>query len=185
MRDQLALDLPVAARPVQSGARLSDDRRHRFNLWRRWDDGLLLGWVMLNPSTADASLDDQTITRCCYYARRDGYAGIYVVNLWSLRTPYPTVLWEQLDRYDRTLEEDPGARENDFELAFVARNDRIGAVVAGWGNLPARARPRVEAVRTLFAGEGRQLLCCGVTKSGAPRHPSRLGNNQEITPWPT
>lgn len=39
-------------------AELSADRSYRYELGRRWGEGPLLPWIMLNPSTADALKDD-------------------------------------------------------------------------------------------------------------------------------
>ena len=72
---------------------LSADQTRRYLLTRRWDDGPLMAWVMLNPSTADARTDDATITRCVRRARDLGaFGGIAVVNLFSLRATDPRAL---------------------------------------------------------------------------------------------
>ena len=72
---------------------LSTDQARRYLLTRRWDDGPLMAWVMLNPSTADARTDDATITRCVRRARSMGtFGGIAVVNLFSLRATDPREL---------------------------------------------------------------------------------------------
>lgn len=42
----------------QCSAVLSDDGRHRYRLDRRWGTGAPVVFIMLNPSTADASVDD-------------------------------------------------------------------------------------------------------------------------------
>ncbi len=47
---------------------------------------------MLNPSTADASVDDPTIRRCMGFSRRLGYQGMVVVNLFAWRSPKPSEL---------------------------------------------------------------------------------------------
>ena len=47
---------------ARNGADFSDDRVYRYRLWREWDDSLpSCLFVMLNPSTADATQDDPTI----------------------------------------------------------------------------------------------------------------------------
>jgi hypothetical protein len=44
-----------------------------------------LVFVMLNPSTADASKDDATIRRCIGFAKQLKFGGIKVVNLFAFR----------------------------------------------------------------------------------------------------
>ena len=45
-------------------ADFSEDLVYRYRLSRVWDAGLpLLGWLMLNPSTADAFRVDPTVNR--------------------------------------------------------------------------------------------------------------------------
>lgn len=53
----------------RSGATLSGCGLYRYHLWRRWDTGPSVMWIMLNPSTADADEDDPTIRRCVGYAK--------------------------------------------------------------------------------------------------------------------
>lgn len=170
------LDLQLA--PSESkGALLSDDGIYRYNLWRRWGDGLLLGWCMLNPSLADADVDDHTIRRCCYYARREGYGGIYVVNLYAYRAQKPADLWRLGGGGGRGI-------ENDHHIAAAIGNDRIGGFVAAWGSLPEAARGRQHQVRTMFRDGGRDLQCLGLTVKRWPRHPARLGNGVPLVPFP-
>ena len=75
------------------GATISTDGRYRYDLWRQWEPGPRLGFIMCNPSTADADLDDPTIRRCVGFARREGFAGITVRNLFaSIGTKVPLPL---------------------------------------------------------------------------------------------
>lgn len=155
-------------------ATISPDGLYRYDLGRRWDEGPLLGWVMLNPSVADANVDDQTIRQCCYFARREGYAGIYVVNLYAYRATHPTDLWAVVD---------PVGPNNDHQIAYAATSQQVGAFVVAWGNVPKRARGRVRRVMQLLRDDPREVLCCGRTRSGAPRHPSRLSHHTELVPY--
>lgn len=53
---------------------------------------------MLNPSTADAELDDQTVRRCMGYAEREGgYDGNLLLNLYAYRAVDPAELWTSGD----------------------------------------------------------------------------------------
>lgn len=71
---------------------ISDDGLYCYDLQRRWDEGPVMAFIMLNPSTADTELDDPTISRCSSFARSEGFSGIVVRNLFAYRTPSPTAL---------------------------------------------------------------------------------------------
>lgn len=75
---------------MQRGAVLSLDGVYRYHLWRRLGPGdRSLGFVMLNPSTADANEDDPTIRKCVGFARTLGYDMVEVCNLFALRSTDP------------------------------------------------------------------------------------------------
>ena len=63
---------------THSGAELSGDRYYRYSLWRQWDEGPSVLWIMLNPSTADVYVDDPTIRRCVGFAKAWGCSRIEV-----------------------------------------------------------------------------------------------------------
>src|SRR5690606_19643797 len=114
------------------GAVLSPDGRYRYQLWRTWDGAkAALGWVMLNPSTADASDDDPTIRRCISRAKAEGYGGILVCNLYAYRTPSPAVMWDA----ERKGIDIVGPENDSYLKAMWVDCD---VVVAAWG---AGARP--------------------------------------------
>src|SRR5258708_25884820 len=82
---------------VEKGAVLSDDLVYRYELTRRWDSRPMVTWVMLNPSIADAEVDDLTVTKCCGFTQRWGWGGIRVVNLFALRATNPKELHDHPD----------------------------------------------------------------------------------------
>jgi len=69
---------PCTVERVAWVAVLSDCGTYRYVLTRRWAEGPVLGWVMLNPSRADAGRDDATVRRCMGFVRSWGFAGIIV-----------------------------------------------------------------------------------------------------------
>src|SRR5690349_51792 len=76
-----------------AGAIFSKDHRYRYLLWRTLDKGSkYLAVIGLNPSTADASVNDPTNRRCIGFARDWGYSRLYVVNLFAFRATKPDVL---------------------------------------------------------------------------------------------
>ncbi len=74
---------------------LSDDAVYDYRADRWWAEGPRLAFVGCNPSLitwqAGARLDP-TSANCEAIARRDGYAGVTMLNLWALRGTDPREL---------------------------------------------------------------------------------------------
>jgi hypothetical protein len=142
-------------------AYLSEDGLYRYSLTR--DFGTLDGegictFVMLNPSTADATQDDPTIRRCIRFAREWGFDRLKVVNLYALRATDPKQLW---------LADDPVGPENDHVLSLAFGSSAL--TIAAWG-----ATARQTRVAEIMSWPMRPHLCLGLTKDGHPRHPLYL-----------
>ncbi len=145
--------------PNDTGANISECGRYRSLLWRRWDPGLpSLGWIMLNPSTADAQRDDPTIRRCIAFAKREGMGAIVVGNLYTLRSSSPLALGPPEHAVG------PGRDDRLREIGSTCE-----LVVCAWGahGLADFAGPSWIAERV----PAEKLRCLGRTVSGAPRHP--------------
>lgn len=128
-------------------------------------------FIMLNPSTADADVDDPTIRRCRGFARAWDCNGLTVANLYAFRATNPTELWKQGD---------PVGPDNDAQLRALAME--YGEAVCAWG---ANAKQeRVDQVVEIFRKAGARLWCLGTTKSGAPRHPLYIKGDQPLIEWP-
>ena len=88
----------------ETGARFSIDRRYRYALWRVWDhDENLYNFLLLNPSFADEATNDPTIERCERRARRWGFGGLIVTNLFASARPIPPACTESLIRSGRRM----------------------------------------------------------------------------------
>lgn len=161
---------------VKSGATISDCGSYRYHLWRIWEDTLpILVWVMLNPSTADASQDDPTIRRCLGFARKEGYGGISVRNVFALRVTDPRKL---------LAHPDPVGPENAQALADARRLGLIQTrMVAAWGNRVGGERLRNAYCNASNACWMNNAYCFGFTKQGDPRHPLYLPGNAAMVPW--
>lgn len=159
---------------VRSDALLSEDGRYRYRLTREWTAGTTkMTFVMLNPSTADADLDDPTIRRCMGFARRDGFGGLHVVNLYAYRATDPREMKRAID---------PVGPENDtmLSLAFDTARVHHAPVIAAWGT---HGDPyRVRQVRRLM--DGADVYALGVTKDGAPKHPLYIRADARFERWP-
>jgi hypothetical protein len=153
-------------------ATISPCGEYRYRLGRRWADGKPLVFVMLNPSTADASTDDPTIRRCISFAQAHGFAAIDVVNLFAFRATDPAALrrasW-------------PVGPDNDAHIVIAARE--AGAVCVAWGANAAAREDRVQVVLPLIRAEGVELQCLRITRSGFPQHPLMLPNSCRLMPF--
>ncbi len=160
---------------VHRAAVISECRKHRLWLSRAWGrQDPKLPFIMLNPSTADADVDDPTIRRCMAFAEREGYYGIEVVNLYSFRATDPVNLWAIFPPDERNH---PSAENHLIQAA--AGSDRV---VCAWGRIPSTGHLRVrELVDTLSMLTN--LVCLGTTKSGMPRHPLYVRGDQPLEPW--
>lgn len=148
---------------MNRAAEISACGLYRYSLRRWWDLALpMLCVVMLNPSTADALLDDPTIRRCVEFAKREGFGGIIVVNAFAFRATDPKALQAAAD---------PVGPKNDDAIVAAVRG--CGAVLAAWGaSYPRRLRHRIDRVhRALLEIRSKPVQCLGVTADGCPRHP--------------
>ncbi len=174
MSDGTLFDAPgYDDQPSTSWATLSPDGLYRYSLGRRWappdEEARWVTFVMLNPSTADAALDDPTIRRCRGFAQSWGAGGMHVVNLYAYRATSPAALW---------VVPDPVGPDNDRTLTGYAA---MGwPMVAAWG---ANARrDRVAEVLDLIR-DCPPLRCLGTTKAGDPRHPLYVKGDTPLTEW--
>lgn len=122
---------------------------------------------MLNPSTADCTDNDPTISRCVNMAMSWGYGGIEVVNLFAYRSTKPRELWQV---------EDPVGGHNDVHIKRSAAHSE--ACVIAWGNLPIARMERAKQVLKLLSGK--KMFCLGMTKLNQPRHPLYLSNSVQL-----
>lgn len=142
---------------MKSGATFDSTGAYRYALWRVWDAAKpRVTFILLNPSTADATHDDPTIRRCIGFGRAWGYGRLDVVNLFAYRATHPNVL---------KMATDPIGPENNAHIAQAAvEND---SVVAAWGNHGQWLERGQQVLRML----NRTIYCLGITQQGQPRHP--------------
>ena len=144
---------------------ISADGLYRYTLSRRWGSGPGALFIGLNPSRADASIDDQSTRRMMSFAKAAGCGGLTLTNLYAWRSPSPHVLRQVPD---------PVGRGNDQWIASAAAEADV--VVAAWGT-HADAK-RVVAVESLLRRV--TVWCLGRTKHGQPRHPLYVPSSAEL-----
>jgi hypothetical protein len=159
---------------MELGADISECSRYRWSLYRCWNHALpLLGWIMLNPSTADASVDDPTIRRCIGFARDWGFGGIEVRNLFAWRATDPSALREAID---------PVGVRNDEAINGLAI--LCPKIVCAWGAHPF-ARQRANQVAQSLRHRNAHTVCLGMTKGGCPKHPLCVPSDAETLAYPS
>lgn len=154
-----------------SGAAFSPCKRYRYRLWRQWaPPGGIVLFLMLNPSTAGATLDDATIRRCVGFAKGWGFARLEVCNLFGWRATNPKELLELSD---------PVGNANDLYLVSAAMGADL--ILAAWGaGIPPQHAGRTKEVLGLV---GRNVHCLGLSKDGHPLHPLRLSAALDPIPF--
>lgn len=152
-----------------SDAIVSECGRFRYALTRRWGDGPTALFLMLNPSTADASEDDPTIRRCIGFAKREGCGALRVENLYAFRATEPTKMFEHAATAI-------GATDTFIREAVQSVD---GPIIAAWG-ADKRSEARAQSVMAMLNDMGVEVLCLGKTQSGQPRHPLYLKSDAPL-----
>jgi hypothetical protein len=156
-------------------ARLSEDRRYRYTLTRRW--GTVEGgvtWIMCNPSTADAEVDDPTIRRCMTFTQRFGFEAMVVVNCFAYRATDPAEL----------VEVGADIAQGPYNGGWVREACEQGKlIVAAWGALKHPLGGAAKEIAKVITGAGHRLKCLGKTKDGSPRHPLYVRADAPLIDW--
>jgi hypothetical protein len=144
---------------MQRDALISECGKYRYKLRREWaqSERMPVLWVMLNPSTADGSIDDPTIRRCIAFTKSWGYGALWVGNVYAYRSTDPAALWGM-------AADDARGAGNYGHLWDMASQSAL--TVCAWG---AHASASARILQNISGPGG--LWCLGKTKSGQPRHP--------------
>jgi hypothetical protein len=161
---------------VHKSAILSECGMYRYELRRVWGDTFppyVSG--MLNPSKADAEIDDPTVIRNLKRAKAVGCGSLIVWNLGAGRATDPQDWKAMLD---------PIGPDNDEHIRrlLIECRERNGIAVVGWG-AQGSFMARDEAATKIAAEVGITFRCLGTTKNGQPRHPLYIPRSQSLIEW--
>lgn len=153
-----------------------DKYRYTLKRFKNVGPGNRLIFVMLNPSTADAEVDDPTIRRCLGFTESLGFSEMEVVNLYAYRATNPKEL---------LLAEDPMGPLNRLFL-----NEALLEISEGWGSKMICAwgdNASKEIVSKFLADVksfGIDIHRLGdLTGKGMPRHPLYLKSDTPLQLW--
>lgn len=163
---------------VRGAAEFSECGRYRYWLsrWWNWPPTAVTQyalWIGMNPSTAEAGVDDPTIRKEMHFTRVMGLSGYLKCNVMDYRATNPKALLSSVVA--------PCSLENIGHIIRLARNASV--IVAAWGALPKPLRRYATVVAAAIDFDGRTLMCMGVTKDGSPRHPLYLRNDAQPQVW--
>jgi hypothetical protein len=149
---------------------ISDCTFYRYELRRIWDTGKpMLVVCMLNPSTADSSINDPTVLTLIHFGKLWGYGGLLIVNLYGFRSSSPAEMFSKGAAAIGPLNE-----KYTFAAIKYAKENG-GKLLAAWGN-GGHEKAIFFAERVTCAGV--ELICLGTTQSGAPKHPLARGKHR-------
>lgn len=146
---------------LEQSATISDDQLYRYSLTRKISRGpRIVLFIGLNPSTADATLDDPTIRRCVGFAKSWGFNCLLMGNIYAFRSTDPKNL---------QIVNNPIGSKNRDELEKMIIVSEL--VVAAWGRnlLTEDAK---EIANWIMQQE--KTMCLGQNNDGSPKHPLYL-----------
>ena len=159
---------------MNRSAWLSECNKYRYTLNRTWkDDGVLYAYFGINPSTADANIDDATVKKWIGFSERNGGKGFVVGNVFAYRA---TNVKELADVYDPV----GGVGNYTHIKNIIARAD---VLVPCWGNtkkVPKRLRGEIESLKDMILDSNKPVKVFGWTKSNDPKHPLMLPYSTQL-----
>ncbi len=109
---------------------ISDCNKYRYELHREWDKkkGKVL-FIMLNPSTADGLNNDLTTIRCINFAKKWGYGGIMIGNIYPFRAKRPKDLkkWVRDCKHSKRFQNWINYRH------IISMVEQADIIVCAWG----------------------------------------------------
>lgn len=161
---------------VNGDAVFSVDGRHR-PLMRRWlgdtfPDRYLM-FIGMNPSTADATVNDPTCAREWTFTQREGFDAMVKANVGDYRATHPKMLLEP-DVVVSSPANLPTIRE---QARGAAR------VILCHGKLNKALVPAGQALVQALTEDGIDLWCFGTNADGSPKHPLYLKGDTPLVRW--
>lgn len=145
---------------------------YRYSLSRCWLHAKpMVNFVMLNPSKADELRNDPTVERCERRARRLGFGGFTVTNIFA---------WRDTDPFAMRRADQPIGPDNDHVLLDTAATAQM--VIVAWGTHGAH-QTRGPQVAEMFRAAGIKMHHLGLSKHGHPKHPLYISYDQSPQVW--
>jgi len=129
----------------------------------------------INPSTADAALDDATVRKWRGFTARNGGHRFIVGNVFSYRATDVREL--------KTVAAACGPDHMDHLRDIIEAADVLVPCWGASGKVPGALHHVIVNTLILLQLSGKPLLHFGLTASGDPKHPLMLGYDTPLLPW--
>jgi len=159
---------------------ISECGQYRYRLER--DCGMpfsgskVFAYFGINPSTADATIDDATVRKWRGFTVRNGGHRFIVGNAFAFRATDVDALRHAKDAV---------GPDNLRNLQQIIADADV--LVPCWGQSNKVIKPmrtRLSALLHLLRSSGKPVMHFGLTASGDPRHPLMLGYDTPLALWP-
>jgi len=129
----------------------------------------------INPSTADALVDDATVRKWTGFTLRNGGYRFIVGNVFAFRATNVGALCHAADAV--------GPENLRYLTQIIADADVLVPCWGDSGKVFKPMRARLKHVLYMLRSSGKSVMHFGLTKSGDPRHPLMLGYDTPLTEW--
>lgn len=150
---------------------------YRYRLERQLAmTGPVYAFFGINPSTADASVDDATVRKWTGFCKRWGASRFIVGNVFAYRSTDVKAL--------AALDDPHGPDIGDHITDIITEADIL---VPCWGNtskVPPVLQEFFDVLMDALVSSGKPVRCFGMTKAGDPMHPLMLGYDTPLKPFP-
>lgn len=159
-----------------SDAVFSPDKMFRYRLDRTLvGRGPVLLVCGVNPSKADAEINDHSVTKIIGLSQRQRASRFILVNEFA---------YCATDVREVGYADDPVGPKNDYYIKqAIAEADMC---IVAWGplaKLPPILRNRWRRVLFLIQKANKEPLCWGTAKDGHPRHPLMISYSTPLQKW--
>lgn len=161
------------------------DGPYRYRLWRDTSRGKVSNtesvlWIMLNPSTADATADDPTIRKVVGFSHRLNFGQARIVNVCAFRSTDPKVLSSP------PISDVVGPKN--FEVIYEELKTASHVVLAWGANIHRKMKNQdvykaSQVVEELAFRSTAPVSILGWCANGAPKHPLMLGYDTLWSDW--
>jgi hypothetical protein len=132
--------------------------------------------VGLNPSTANEEKPDLTLSKVMGFAKRNNYDGFVMLNLYPKRATDPSDL-PKIENIEELI-------QNNNEIKSLLEEFESFDILASWGeNISRRIylkKSLIEISKIVEKNNGKWKKIGELTKSGHPRHPSRVAYSEKL-----